>query len=103
MQIIKTLILFFVTSMGYSQTDNLIKNGGFESRTDFWKTYNSTTAIAKFSQDNNEFHSGSNSLNVQVSKLGRNPWDVNLVQPFKSRKGIIYEIKFYAKTRRKGK
>lgn len=103
MQILKIVFLFLIPLVGFSQNDNLLKNGGFENRTDFWKTYNSTTAIANFTQVNNEYYAGNHGLRIDVKKLGENPWDVNLVQPFKSRKGSIYEIRFFAKTKRPGK
>lgn len=102
MKFVKLLSLLFISISGYSQSENLLKNGGFEDDTVYWNTYNATTAISSFKPIKYDVYSGTKSLNINVSKLGNNPWDINLVQPFKSRKGATYEIAFYAKSTRPG-
>lgn len=102
MKIVKLLPLLFISILGHSQSENLLKNGGFEDNTVYWKTYNSTVAVSSFKPIKYDVYSGTQSLEVNVSKLGDNPWDINLVQPFKSRRGITYEISFYAKSNRPG-
>lgn len=98
-------ILFFIFTISsiFSQENNLIKNGGFENDYGNWQTATLSDSRAFFKNESENLFKGTKSLKIQVEKLGKETWDINMVQPFKSKKGATYEIKFHAKTNRSGK
>lgn len=101
---IKTILLTILISFSaFSQNSNLLKNGGFENDYNNWQTATLNDSKAFFRNEDNKVYKGRKCLKVEVDNLGKDPWDVNMVQPFKSKKGLTYQIKFYAKASRSGK
>lgn len=105
---LKTSFVFFFTTffsvfLAHSQGKNLIKNSGFENDYYNWEFFTLKNSKAFFRNETSEVHQGSKSLKVDVQQLGKDPWDVSMLQPFKSQKGYTYEIKFHAKASKTGK
>lgn len=101
----KNLIALFVctiTSM-FSQDINLLENGGFENDNSNWQTATLNDSRAYFRSEKDKAYDGDKSLKVKVERLGEQPWDIHMMQAFRSRKSATYEIKFYARANRSGK
>lgn len=97
------LITFFNAFFAYSQGNNLISNGDFENDQFNWEFFILKNSKAFFTNETTIVHEGIKSLKVDVRQLGENPWDVSMLQSFKSKKGYTYEIKFYARASKTGK
>ncbi len=82
----------------------LLENGGFEAGIEAWNEYidGGSTAEANFDIVN-VGHTGSKALQANVKELGKNPWDIAMIQQLGTVKGELYELKLHAKANTAGK
>ena len=94
------LISFFlvITVIFGQEEQNLIKNGGFEDQLIHWNPLSEGISEATFTTDTKNKQIGKHALKVDVTAVGRKPWDVQCYQIFPSKKGTNYEISLLAKS-----
>ena len=79
-------------------TANVLLNPDFEDDLHYWTTQNSNGSVVEFSIDTTSAQHGAKSLHSDVSAIGINPWDVQLLQSgFSLKKNHQYGISFWAK------
>lgn len=77
---------------------NLLKNGGFEKGSKYWRALSGPPAVAGFSLSADVVHTGSHSTMVNIKNPGNNAWDIQLSQTDITLKaGQRYDISFRAK------
>lgn len=83
---------------------NIVNNSGFESEMNGWNKNIDTNSGAKATFTNaSDGHSGFSSLAVSVNQLGKNPWDIMLMQNLSTEEGNNYELSLFAKADTAGK
>lgn len=83
---------------------NIVNNSGFESEMSGWNKNIDTNSGAKATFTNaSDGHSGFSSLAVSVDQLGKNPWDIMLMQNLSTVEGNNYELSLFAKADTAGK
>ncbi|MBN2416587.1 carbohydrate binding domain-containing protein [bacterium] len=80
-------------------SNNLLKNGDFETGTKYWNINGFSPARADFALSAADVFSGDRSVSVDVSVPGANPWDVQLSQTGVSLSaGTTYQVSLWAKS-----
>ncbi len=88
----------FVTSLPVKVAPNYVKNPGFEKGVKFWNQSAGYPAKANFNLSTDTVHKGDQSLYVEVTEPGGNPWDVQLSQrDLVLKGGTTYHAAFWAK------
>lgn len=100
----KILVPLLSLFVGFATAQNIVTNSGFESGMSNWNKNIDVNsgANATFSNVDNA-NSGFSALNVTVDNLGKNPWDIMLMQDLQTMKGNNYELSLFAKADTSGK
>lgn len=80
----------------------LLQNGSFEEEMEAWNTNIDGGAAADVNIVNGG-QTGAKALQANIKALGKNPWDISLVQQLSTVAGEFYELKFQGKSTIPGK